>query len=60
MTNEEWLKSLDTEEFAKLIQDVSFCSCGNCPYKSDTLCEKDCIEGRIEWLKAEREEKADD
>ena len=60
-TNEEWLKSLDTEELAKFLHDIQF-SCNTCTltsfrhYKSNIMqcplrvaCAKE--NGILAWLK---------
>ena len=50
MTNEEWLKSLKTEDFARIL------TCANCPenpHDFEDACSGNCA-AYVEWLKNER------
>ncbi|MBQ1988282.1 MAG: hypothetical protein II234_00060 [Clostridia bacterium] len=50
MTNEEWIKGLSTEDFARWL------SCKSCPHNSYTEpCGLEC-DAQIEWLKAVHDE----
>ena len=64
MTNREWLNSLSDKEYVKRLEHNQ---CSMCIYrrrsKDDNLCfycgapeSKSCVQGKIEWLKAEHEE----
>lgn len=55
VTNRQWLESLSDEDFAKVWVDNAGRYCAYCIYNGYG-CEDNCVEGHMQWLKAEHKE----